>query len=129
VNTEWRGLRIDSVETDIPEKLRVGDDLGVRAQIHLGALTADDISVQIYHGPIDAHGNIAEGQTVEMGATGKADNGATVFSGAIRYIRSGRHGFTVRVVPDHDDLTSQFEMGLIQWAGENVGETMALTTR
>ena len=68
-----------------------------------------------------------EGQSVRMAVSGKGDNGATTFSGAIRYVRSGRHGFTVRVVPDHSDLSSAFEIGLIQWASENVKESLALT--
>ena len=127
INTEWRGVKIESVETEIPEKIRVGDDLRIKAQIHLGQLSAEDISVQIYHGPIDAHGHIVEGQSVRMAVSGKGDNGATTFSGAIRYVRSGRHGFTVRVVPDHSDLSSAFEIGLIQWASENVKESLALT--
>ncbi len=36
--------------------------------------------------------------------TKAAKAGLALFSGAIRYFKSGRHGFTVRIVPHHDDL-------------------------
>lgn len=127
INTEWRGVKIDSVETDLPEKIRVNDDLSIRALIHLGQLSADDLSVQIYYGSLDEHGHIKDGQTVEMKVTGKADNGASIFTGAIKYVRSGRHGFTVRVLPSHADLSSSFELALISWASDNVRESLALT--
>lgn len=128
VNTEWKGVRIENVDTESPEKVRVGDDLKVSARVHLGALGADDVSVQIYHGPIDTHGNIVDGEIVQMNLTGKkSESGASVFSGAIRYFRSGRHGFTVRVLPHHDDLSSPFDTGLIQWAAENSRESFALS--
>lgn len=123
VNNEWKQVRIEYVDTELPEKVRVGDDLKVRAYVQLGALAANDLSVQIYHGPIDAWGNIVEGEVVQMSQSGTAPNGAAIFSGAIRYFRSGRHGFTVRVCPHHDDMSSPFETGLIQWASANLRES------
>jgi starch phosphorylase len=128
INTEWRGVHIESVEAESPERVRVGDDLKVRATLKLGSLTPKDLSVQIYHGPIDARGNIVEGEVVQMSASGKADSGDSLFTGAIRYFRSGRHGFTVRVMPHHDELSSPFETGLIQWANETEQEESPVLT-
>lgn len=127
INTEWKGIKIVSVETQLPEKVRVGDDLKIQATLQLGTLSSEDLSVQIYHGPIDAHGGISGGEVVQMTLNGKAENGAFKFSGAIRYFRSGRHGFTVRVLPHHSDLSSPFETGLIQWAEETSKESLALS--
>ncbi len=124
---DWKGLHIENVNAEMPESLKVGDDLSIKAAIRLGSLSAEDLSVQIYHGPIDAHGNIVEGEQVQMKQSGKIENGCATFTGTIRYFRSGKHGFTVRVLPHHDDLSSPFETGLIQWASENNKESLALS--
>ncbi|HEY9790384.1 MAG TPA: hypothetical protein V6D22_08295, partial [Candidatus Obscuribacterales bacterium] len=115
--SDWHNIRIESVETQVPDTVHVGDDMRVRARVHLGTINPDDISVQIYHGRLDAYGNIVEGEIVPMVLSESKDN-AGLFSGAIRYFKSGRHGFTVRVLPHHDDLGTPFETGLIQWASQ-----------
>ncbi len=112
----WPCLKIVSVEATTPPKLQVGDDMRVRARVHLGELTPDDVSVQIFHGTVDAHGNIMEGEIIPMMPSGENEGGTHLFSGAIRYFKSGLHGFTVRVLPHHDELASPFETGLIFWA-------------
>lgn len=114
----WRNLQIERVETQIPETVRVGDDVSVRATLHLGGLNPEDISVQIYHGQIDAYNNIIDGEIEPMKAGGQAE-GRHIFAGSIKYGSSGRHGFTVRVLPRHGDLSSPFETGLIQWAAQS----------
>jgi starch phosphorylase len=120
----WRDVRINSVESSAADKLQVGDDMRVRAWVHLGELSPEDVSVQIYHGPIDQTGNIREGEIVPMMFGEESSKpGSALFSGAIRYFKSGRHGFTVRVLAHHDDLISPFETGLLQWASEPVNVT------
>ena len=84
--------------------------------MRLGELTPDDVSVQIFHGTVDAHGNITDGEIIPMMASGENEGDTHLFSGAIRYFKSGLHGFTVRVLPHHDELASPFETGLILWA-------------
>jgi starch phosphorylase len=113
---EWRGMRIESVETQSTDTVHVGDDMRVKAWLNLGGLKPEDVSVQIYHGPIDAYGHISDGEIAPMSLSEQRD-GKSLFSGAVRYFKSGRHGFTVRVLPHHDDLGGAFETGLIQWAG------------
>lgn len=126
VATDWSDLHVDSVETKIPDSVRVGDNLQVQAGIRLGRLSAEDVSVQIYHGAIDAYGNIVDGVTSEMKIKEKNDHGVSIFNGEIHYYRSGRHGFTVRVVPKNSDLSSPFETGLIKWASGQLAETPVL---
>jgi starch phosphorylase len=124
LNRSWRGVFIDSVEASAIDKLQVGDDMRVRAWVRLGDLTHDDVAVQIYHGPIDQNGDIVNGEIVPMTYTDEGSKGElALFSGAIRYFKSGRHGFTVRVVPHHEDLLTPFETGLLHWASEPINVT------
>ncbi len=116
----WAGVSIDSVEAGSPEQLQVGDELKVTALVQLNALKTDDVSVQIYHGPIDSYGDIIEGEIVPMKFTGYGKGTLTPYEGTIKYYKSGRHGFTVRVLPHHENLSSPFETGLVHWAAEPV---------
>ena len=110
------------MEATAQEKVQVGDDMRVRAWVNLGDLSPDDVSVQIYHGLVDTHGNIAEGKIIPM-HTGETKGSTILFSGAIRYFKSGRHGFTVRVIPHHDDQSSPYETALVHWATQQVNVT------
>jgi glycogen phosphorylase len=112
----WRGLQIESIDAIETPKIQVGDDMRVRAKVNLGKLNPDEVAVQIFHGPLDARGGITEGEIIPMTLSERSNNGSCLFSGAIRYFKSGRHGFTVRVLPHHDELASPFETGLITWA-------------
>jgi starch phosphorylase len=122
---EWGKVRIESVDVQVDDVVRVGDDMRVRASVELGNLSPEDVSVQVYHGPIDAYGNITEGAIVPMVLSEKREGKSCLFSGAIRYFRSGRHGFTVRVLPHHDDLSDPLETRLIHWAPSQLTESRA----
>jgi starch phosphorylase len=95
----------------------------VKAWIQLDDLTPEDVSVQIYHGPIDTIGDITYGEVMPMVATEEKRGTDTLFTGTIHYLKSGRHGFTVRLLPNHPDLNSPFDMGLILWASDPVSVT------
>ena len=112
---EWHNVRIERVETQVPDLVRVGEDMVVKAMVHLGGLNPDDVAVELYHGAIDAYNNIVNGEACAMKPTEQVD-GRWVFTGNMKYSRSGRHGFNVRLLPRNADLSSPYEMGLIEWA-------------
>ncbi len=97
-------------------QLRVGSELKVAALVKLGPLSPDDISVELYHGPLDARGGITDGSIVKMDCRGSAGaDGEHWFSGLTPCRASGRRGVAVRILPRHPDLVNPYEMGLILW--------------
>jgi starch phosphorylase len=116
----WSGVHIDSVDALTPEKVQVGDELKVTALVQLNSLKTDDVSVQIYHGQIDSYGDITSGEVIEMKFTGQSKGSLTPFEGTVKYFKSGRHGFTVRILPHHPNLSSPFETGLLHWASDPI---------
>lgn len=62
----WHDLKIESVNAAELDEIQVGNDMKVEARVHLGQLKPEDVAVQIYHGPIDNHGNITAGESVPM---------------------------------------------------------------
>ena len=112
----WPELRIESLEADIPSDLTVGDRLEVRAQVHLGTLTPQDVSVELYYGPLDPQRQIAAAETITMTCRESIGEGKYLLVGTLPCRMSGRHGYTLRLLPRHEELVSPFEPGLILWA-------------
>jgi glycogen phosphorylase len=123
VRQEWSNVRIELVEAGQKDVVKVGDDVSLKAWVNLGGLKADEVAVQIYHGPLDATGDITQAGIITMVPREEKRGNASLFSAEIRYHSSGRHGFTVRVLPYHPDLVSPFETRLIHWASDPVKVT------
>jgi starch phosphorylase len=97
-------------------QLEIGSKLSVRALVKLGKVDTDDVSVELYHGPVDNWGNIKDGSAVKMEYNeASGHNGEHWFAGLIPCGAPGRHGVAVRILPRHDDLVNPYELGLILW--------------
>ncbi len=101
-------------------QLKVGSQLSVRALVKLGKISPDDISVELYHGPVDNWGNIRQGSAVRMDYKQASEQqGEHWFVGSMSCRNTGQHGVAVRVLPMHQDLVNPYEMGLILWETTN----------
>ncbi len=101
-------------------QLKVGSKLSVRALVNLGKISPNDISVELYHGPVDTWGDIRQGSAVRMDYKQAAEQqGEHWFVGSMSCKKTGQHGVAVRVLPMHDDLVNPYEMGLILWETTN----------
>ncbi len=116
IRQHWAGVQILSVEGDDRDGLPVGTDIGVRARVKLGALGPGDVQVQVYYGTIDPQGNIHRNGTAPMAASGAQEDGTYLYTGTVRCDSSGLYGYTVRVVPYHQDLGNQAMPGYVAWA-------------
>jgi glycogen phosphorylase len=116
VRQGWASLEIMEVKADLQDGMKVGDTLAIHAWVDLGALEPEDVAVELYQGQLDAGGEILWPQVVPMSPTGQAQGTRHEFAGAISTRTSGRHGYTVRVLPRHPDLGDPYREGLILWA-------------
>jgi starch phosphorylase len=115
VREEWHGVHVDRVDGD-QSAADLGGSRPVEAVVSLGALSADDVDVQLIHGPVGQADELTSRSIVSMTMDGPADDNHARYTGSLRTERAGRYGFTVRVVPRHPDLVSSAEMGLAAWA-------------
>ncbi|MFC1762614.1 alpha-glucan family phosphorylase [Planctomycetota bacterium] len=124
----WSSFAIQDVTMDLDEnkpdghldpkhpQVKAGSSLLVRALIGLGSATPSDVSVELYHGPVDTWGNIKDGDAVSMTFdTSNGQDGNYWFETHIPCSRTGQHGVAVRVLPNHPDMVNPHEMGLILW--------------
>jgi len=111
---QWPEVQIVGVETDGQGELTVGCELEVRASVKLGHLSPDDVSVETYEGALDTNQEIEHGRATPMTFV-RVEKGISLFVGKVRCQSSGLRGYTVRVLPRHEDLAHPFEPRLIVW--------------
>ena len=129
VRCEWPHVKVESIEQGAGATLPVGASMSVRAHIQLGRLTPDDVAVELYIGRLSPLGEIVEATAVPMTAAGWHVEGGYLFDVAASCMRSGLHGYTIRVRPKHQDLPASFLPGLICWAVATPRETSAAPGR
>jgi starch phosphorylase len=75
------------------------------------------VAVELYLGRLDADGEFREAVATQMLPIDRDDTGNCVFEAkAVACSKSGIHGYTVRILPCHRDLTVPFLPALITWA-------------
>jgi glycogen phosphorylase len=114
VERSWKGVHIDAVEVD-PASPDLGSERTVDAVIALGALGPDDVEVQLLHGPVGQNDELYDVARVPMSRDGEAADDHLRYRGVVPCERTGRYGFTVRVVPAHPDLVTPVELGKVAW--------------
>ena len=116
IHANWPQVRVESISSDTPNQIQVGDKVAVRARIHLGPLSPDEVAVELYCGKLNPKGEFSNGLAVTMSHLG-ADGEVHTFEAAYGPIpESGEVGYTVRVLPYHKDLSSPFLPGYVTWA-------------
>jgi starch phosphorylase len=117
VTEGWGRVRVEEVEDGTQPSLRVGAALHVRVHVQLGDLAPDDVQVELYTGRVNSNGELLDGVATQMHPAVRDADGCWIYEAAkVACSRSGLHGFTVRVLPYHQDLTVPFLPGLIAWA-------------
>jgi starch phosphorylase len=112
VTDAWRGVHVDGVETG-PATAELGEAQTVVAQVSLGSLVPDEVSVQLLHGPVGQNDELVRPDTVAMAVASGTEDGHLRFTGSFTCERPGRYGYTVRIVPNHPDLVTPVELGLV----------------
>jgi starch phosphorylase len=112
----WNQVRVGSPTMDHPAMMfHVGDSFHVVCDVHLGELKPAEVSVQVFHGPVDSHNRIVESNVEEMTMTSAIGGGQYRYEHTIRCRRTGRHGFVTRAVPSGREWDHVIP-GFITWA-------------
>ena len=113
----WRTIRIEDTSTYATESVKVGSELEIYAHVYLGHIGPEEVAVEIFQGVLDSRGMIDTGNVFNMTCCDAKGNGTYTFVGTIPCSTSGLHGYTIRILPRHDDLFDPFEANLIMWGG------------
>ncbi|MEI6633482.1 MAG: alpha-glucan family phosphorylase [Chlamydiota bacterium] len=115
LRAQWSGIAIKDVKISSISELHVGAELPVEVQVELGKAAPEDVTVELFHGPLSADGEIVSGKSTPLKHRRSDKNRFHSYTGAIPSTASGQFGFSVRVLPAHAGLTHRFETGLIHW--------------
>ena len=125
VRQAWPQVRISHVWTAADSEVKVGSQVTVQANVFLGPLRPEDVAVEVYFGALDAHFEIEAGCPITMAWTGDDGKGNHTFTGQIPCNTTGQYGFTLRVLPQHQDSSNPLASGLILWADSGVKAEVA----
>lgn len=122
IREHWDAVWVEEKESESADvgvqsaELGVGESTKVAAVVRSDALLPNELAVQIYHGVLDAAGEIHKGNVSLMAYKEDLGEGVYLFEGTLTLKETGLHGYTVRVLPSHEDLQSLQELGLVKWA-------------
>ena len=117
VKAAWPSVRVEHVESSgVGDAAEVGAVLSVRAFVSIGDLTPEDVHVQVVHGRIDSNDLLTETTVSALHLAETYDGGRYRFDGDLVLEHSGPFGYTVRVIPRNDLLTSTAELGVVALA-------------
>ena len=111
-------VRIEKVWDDMEKigEAHVGTELHVEAIVVLGKLNPDDVGVELYYGQLDDDGQLSEGRCLPMQRIGDVADSRARYTVAMPCHRSGKTGYTVRVVPKTELYEQAIDLGMVKWA-------------
>ena len=116
VRAAWPAVEITDVALLSREELAVGEDVVVEAKVRLGKLAADDVAVELYHGPTNGGHTLPSGEVVRMKLARDLGDGLFSFEGRVPTIESGAYALAARVMPYNPAMSNPYETSLVRWA-------------
>lgn len=114
IEQSWSSVHVTSMtHEDRPTQL--GGTQNVWATIELGALSPEDVEVQLWHGSVDLDDDLRQPHLIVM-EPGEHEGGVWKYHAEIQCDRSGSYGFTARIVPSHSDLSAWQQLHVAEWA-------------
>ncbi len=111
----WSGVSVSkgcAAEIQVSED---GEKITLEVTVGLDGLKPEDVSTEIYYGPLDASGNIYDGKSSVMQAVEEAP-GEYRYRGDLYLTGGDEYGYHFRIVPYHPLLKDKFELRLVKWA-------------
>jgi starch phosphorylase len=114
----WSQVRIQPDRDGLSlaeQHAKSGEPITISTIVQLGSLAPSDVSVELYYGTI-AHGQIRQGEGVEMAVSAQLDSSAYRYTATLKIIDGGEYGYSFRVYPKHELLCNRFDMPFMKWA-------------
>ena len=121
VAADWSKVWVFDVKAN-DEPMMAGSTLDVQAQVSLGPLKPEEVSVELYHGSLDSAGGIQNAARTPMMKMSTQEKKAPEF--AIHTYAGKNRGAVLRAagfsrcecLPKHADVELRMEPGLIRWS-------------
>ena len=115
--TNWNDLSIAGISSNSDQGTRkVGEEVEFTAQVRMGGLIPEDVTVEAYYGHLDHMGEFIDRSTLPLFPDRDLGDGVWQYKNSATCRHTGKFGYTVRVTPSQNRLANPFVLGLISWA-------------
>ena len=114
VRQNWDDLGVDELASPTASILKIGEKISVTAKVRLAGLAPQEMDVELYYGSLSSQGEIEEPRRLTMSHCGSEKDRA-LYCADLVCDRTGRQGYTVRILPSHPGLVHPFLPGLVKW--------------
>ncbi|MFW6055397.1 MAG: alpha-glucan family phosphorylase, partial [Thermodesulfobacteriota bacterium] len=111
----WPEISIKSPVFVNEQSCRVGDRLEFSATVSLGRLRPEEVTVQLYYGPLTGVDTVSSSNIQEMEIRERLGENLYQYGCSLPCDAAGHYGFTVRVIPAGDDWMKNLP-DLITWS-------------
>ena len=119
VTDNWHAVAIQKVHAEDGSLCQVGGSKQIIATVRLGALKPEDVRVELYAGLVDSSDELVDAAPIAMSCTGGSGPDFT-FQGEIPFVKSGKLGYSLRVIPSHPVEATYQDHMLITWADDTI---------
>ncbi len=124
IKAHWNKVKI--IKTTVQKKeVEVGFALKIEAEVMLGIIKPEDVTVQIYSGLLDSDYNITNGSSENMKCVNTLQEGLYKYEGYVLCDESGLYGYSIRIMPFHADMSGQFKLELMRWIDANTQDPVS----
>ena len=116
IEAGWPAVAVVAVSGADSDVTALGATRSVQAEVALGSLSPQDVSVQLMHGVVGEGDQLVDPAIEVLSETGTSSAGTVSYTGNLQIRRAGRYGYTIRVVPNHADLVNAVDLGRVVWA-------------
>jgi len=114
IKANWHLIKILEKRVETRSIIKKGKSLKIEILVSLGSISPEDISVEIYHGPVDSKANFLDRFILPLKHFFPSGE-HVIFKGEIPCDKVGRFGFKIRIIPFHPLLKNPYSLGLILW--------------
>ena len=109
----WPDVLLEHVEArGVGDEPHLGQEVTIRAVAALGSLSPDDVEVQVAYGRVDSDDRLIETTLGVLEPVESYEANYWLFEATVTLDRTGPFGYTARVVPRREGLSSVAELGL-----------------
>lgn len=115
VRSEWHNIKVIKAEMHHNGEPYLGKPINVSAVVTLGNLKPEDVEVQVFYGSVDTHGELKDTHTQTLEYI-SSDGNKHYYQGSYICPDTGMQGFTIRILPNNQQLIDKSELYICKWA-------------
>jgi len=111
----WSNIDIKDIRMDEIREIEMGASYHAEADIFLGELSPEDVTVEMYYGRLDPSNQFLDSFTTVMQPAANTEDKVYRYQCESSFEEVGHFGINVRIIPNHPNPESRHAMGLVVW--------------